>query len=150
MIDFRPYYDMVEACIQDLGVQPANCRGEKTGQYNLNKGSASVWIDFFERDGRGYYQVVSPVVAVPDEGADTLFRELLQINDTLYGVAFTLYNDWVWLKVIREVDGMDKPEAMAMLLRVGNYADHYDDYLRQRYAFSTDAKPTKPGVPGGA
>lgn len=147
MVDFAPYYQMIEDCIRQLGVQPENCRGERPGQYNLNKGSASVWIDFFESESRGYYQVVSPVMPVPDRNAETLYKDLLQINDSLYGVAFSLYNNWVWLKVIREVDGMDSAEALAMLLRVGNYADHYDDYLRQRYEFGTGQRPGQPGIP---
>ena len=149
MIDFQPYYRMVEECIRRLGVNPDNCRGDRTGQYNLSKGSASVWIDFFENDGRGYYQVVSPVMAIPDSNRDALYHDLLQINDALYGVAFSVYGDWVWLKAIREVDNMDADEAMAILLRIGNYADHYDDYLRQRYEFADPSiKPGPPGVPG--
>ena len=62
-----------------------------------------------------------------------LFEELLIINDKLFGVAFTIYQGWVYLKVIREVDGMDQNEAMAMLHRIGNYADQYDDELIAKY-----------------
>jgi hypothetical protein len=137
-IDLQPYYDVVESSITDLGVDPVDCRGENPGQWNLRKGETTVWIDlwYIERENRPYFQVMSPIFKIPTD-ADTknrLFEELLSINDTLYGVAFTTYKEWIYIKVIREADGMDKGEAQAMLLRVGNYADHNRTELAAKYA----------------
>lgn len=139
-IDLQPYYDVVESSITDLGVNPVDCRGENPGQWNLRKGETTVWIDlwYIERENRPYFQVMSPIFKIPTD-ADTknrLFEELLSINDTLYGVAFTTYKEWIYIKVIREADGMDKGEAQAMLLRVGNYADHNRTELSTKYGIS--------------
>lgn len=143
--DLSKYYGMVEECISRLGVDPAICRHETTaGKWSLVKGSAKVWIDVWhiENEGRAYFQVMSPVMQIPVDNRGALFQELLQINDKLFGVAFTIFNDWVWLKVIREVKGMDGDEAFAMLTRIGNYADQYDDLLINKYS------PTAGGAPG--
>ena len=86
-----------------------------------------------------------------DEVRLPFFQELLELNDKLFGVAFGIYNGWTWLKVIREVDGMDENEAFAMLTRIGNYADQYDDYLINKYGGgSSSAQPQAPVAPGPA
>ncbi|MCB9230442.1 MAG: YbjN domain-containing protein [Bacteroidia bacterium] len=151
--DLQSQYDIVEACIAKLGVDVASTRGQKPGQWSLVKGSAKVWIDlwYIEREKRAYYQVMSPVMKLP-EPANRLpfFQELLELNDKLFGVSFSIYNDWTWLKVIREVDGMDENEAFAMLTRVGNYADQYDDYLIGKYQGDAEAGASAPGpAPSG-
>lgn len=139
-MDLQPYYDVVEGCIADLGVNPVDCRGENPGQWNLKKGDTTVWADlwYIEKEDRPYFQVMAPIFQIPaDEAVKTrLFGELLEINDTLYGVAFTMYKDWIYIKVIREADGMDKGEALAMLLRVGNYADQHRQELSTKYNIS--------------
>ena len=147
--DLSPLYNIIESCIADLGVDPATARGNSPGQWSLIKGSAKVWIDlwYIEREGRPYYQVMSPVLAIPATNQAAFFQELLEINDKLFGVAFTIYNGWAWLKVIRECDGMDKNEAFAMLTRIGNYADQYDDVLIAKYAGGGGGAPGGPGGP---
>lgn len=138
MSDLTTYYQMIEDCITQLGVDPVTARGEEAGQWSLVKGSAKVWLDLWhiEREGRAYFQALSPVMklteVIPDKRLE-LFEELLKINHSLYGVAFTCYNDFLWIKVIREAAGMDKAEALAMISRVGTYSDEYDDYLREKY-----------------
>jgi hypothetical protein len=136
-MDLQPYYEVVESCIGGLGVDPVECRGDKPGQWTLRKGSATVWVDLWhiEQEERAYYQVMSPIFPVPQDAEmrNNIFAELLSINDRLYGVAFTTYKEWIYIKVIREADGMDDTEAQAMLLRVGNYADQYRQELADKY-----------------
>jgi hypothetical protein len=62
-----------------------------------------------------------------------LFAQLLEINDTLFGVAFTVFQENIYIKVIREADGMDKTESLSLLLRVGNYADLYRQELSEKF-----------------
>ena len=138
MEDLQKYFNIVEGCITKLGVEPSSCRGEKPGQWSLKKGSVNVWIDVFhlEKEKRAYFQVMSQVMNVPPTNKEALFEELLSINDRLFGVAFTIYKNIVWLKVIREVQGLDEDEAFAMITRIGNYADQYDDELIAKYPSS--------------
>jgi hypothetical protein len=134
-MDLQPYYQMVENNIQKLGVDPANCRGEKPGQWNLKKGSASVWIDVWEtKEGNyGYFQCMAPVVKIPTENTLAFYQEILEINHKLYGVGMTKFKDHIYIKTIRELQGIDEEEMMAMINRVGNYADDYDDLLFNKY-----------------
>jgi hypothetical protein len=148
MIDINYYYQMVENFIASIGVDPSQCRGNTPGQWSLYRGSALVYVDLWhiEKENRAYIQCMSPVMPLPEmslQGA--LFQELLEINDKLYGVGFTLYNGHIWLKHIREVDGLDANEAAAIMNRIGIYADQYDDYLKQKYGLA----PPPPTSEGG-
>lgn len=136
-MDLQPFYDVVEDGIAELGVNPADCRGDNPGQWNLKKGETTVWVDlwYIEKEDRPYYQVMSPIFAVPVDEAkkNALFAQLLEINDTLFGVAFTVFQDNIYIKVIREADGMDKTESLSLLLRVGNYADLHRQELSEKF-----------------
>jgi len=135
MENLNHFYTIIERSISNLGVDPLKCRGKNPGSWTLKKGSVQVWVDiwYIEREKRSYFQVMSPVMKIPTEKKTELFLELLQINDRLFGVAFTLYKDNVWLKHIRETENLDESEIMNTLHRVGNYADQYDDVLKQKY-----------------
>lgn len=127
---------LVESAIAKTGVDPVACRGQKAGQYSMVQGSAQIWIDVFysERENSCYFQVMSPIMPLSGViNSAALYEELLTINDTLYNVAFTLYNNFVWLKTIREVKGLDADEIIAQIKRIGTYGDQYDDMLKQKY-----------------
>jgi len=136
MSRIRKYYTMVEKVIRDFGIDPNSCKGEKAGQWNLSKGSASVWIDVWESEDDnfiGFLQIMAPVVQIPENNREAFYREILDINHTLYGVGMTAYGDWIYMKTVRELDGLDDDEAAAMFNRIGNYADDYDDMLIEKY-----------------
>ncbi len=135
MENLSQYYQIVESAIKGLGIDPATCRGQKPGQWDLKKGSASVWVDimYIEKESRAYFQVMAPICEVPSAKLEDFYKELLEINYGLYGVSFVKYEKWIYIKMIREADGLDANECSSMLNRVGNYSDHYDDYLKEKY-----------------
>ncbi|MDQ3046250.1 MAG: YbjN domain-containing protein [Bacteroidota bacterium] len=138
MENLQTYFEMVDQSIRDLGVDPALCRGEKAGQWSLKKGSASVWVDIWhiEQENRGYFQVLAPVMQIPPTNQQAFFQELLELNYTLYGVAFVKFNDWIYVKLIRECEGLEQKEVAATMNRVGWYADEYDDKLKLKYGIT--------------
>jgi Putative bacterial sensory transduction regulator len=140
MSNIQSNYDMIEACIQSLGVDPSTCRGNNAGSWSLVRGSAKVYIDCWdiESEGRAYFQVMAPVMKIPEQNKESFFMDLLSFNDKLFSCAFALYNDWAWIKMIRECDGLDQSEALAIIQRVGSYADQYDDLLLAHYQHSGD------------
>lgn len=140
MNNIQSYYDMIENIIRSFGVDPASCRGNQAGSWSLVRGSAKVYIDCWniESQGRAYFQVMSPVMKVPATNREAFFFDLLSFNDKLFSCGFAVYNDWAWIKMIREVDGMDENEAAAIIQRVGAYADQYDDLLKQHYESAAD------------
>ncbi|MFQ3575194.1 MAG: YbjN domain-containing protein [Cytophagales bacterium] len=129
------YYNMIENIIRDFGVDPEMCKGVKPGQYDLKKGSASVWIDIWkvEDEDYGYIQILSPVIELPKNNLADFYQEILETNHKLYGVAMTKFENWIYMKSIRELEGLEENEARAMFNRVGNYADEYDDLLKSKY-----------------
>lgn len=130
----QPYYQLVDQAIRTLGVDPELCRGDKPGQWNMQRGSASVWIDMFDIEGQGgYFQCMAPVSAVPQSNKEAFYTEVLELNHKLYGVGLTKYKDYVYIKAIRELEGLDVNEILATLRRVGTYADDYDDYFKNKY-----------------
>jgi hypothetical protein len=136
MLNLEPFFRIVEESIRELNVDPNGCRTEKVGQWDLKKGSASIWVDVFlskQNEDYGYLQVMAPIIKVPDTRREEFYRELLEVNYGLYGVGFNVYNDWVYLKGIRELADLSKEEATALLNRIGSYADDYDDYFKNKY-----------------
>ncbi|GIV38333.1 MAG: hypothetical protein KatS3mg033_0133 [Thermonema sp.] len=135
MEDINYYAKIIEDCIRDLGLDPVQLRGELEGQWNLKRGSASVYVDLWrsESSKQIYFQLLAPVVGVPPTNREQFFHELLQINHSLYGVAFSVKDNYAYIKMIREAEGLDKSEALAMIERIGYYADLYDDKLREKY-----------------
>jgi len=133
-MDLKPYFEMVESCITDLGIDAVKCRGEQPGQWDLYKGSARVMIDVFTQDsGWSYFQCIAPIVAIPADKKIEFFEEILEKNHQLYGVAMTKFKEWIYIKVIREIEGIDKNEMMAMVKRIGVYADELDDLYNTKY-----------------
>ena len=134
------YYTMVEQVLTDYKIDPAVARGQQPGQWNLKLGSASVWVDVFQtKDAQGnlmqsgHFQVIAPVCEVPVNNQHFFTKELLEINHSLYGVAFTVFKEWAYIKSIRELQGLDKTEVMSTFDRVGIDADEWDDKLRTKY-----------------
>ncbi|MEZ5026578.1 MAG: YbjN domain-containing protein [Chitinophagales bacterium] len=148
MTELETGINIVENAIKKMNIDPVACRGDKTGQYNMVQGSISIWIDVWhnEREQCAYFQVMSPILDILKvENKSALYEELLTINDGLYNVSFTIYNNFVWLKTTREVQGLDESEVMAQIRRVGNYGDRYDDVLKQKY---NPTSPTSTNVAG--
>ena len=150
MQPIQHYYDLVEEVIRDLKVDPALCRGKQPGQWDMRLGSASVWIDVFQSKDQqgnvlnyGYLQLMAPVCDVPVNNQHLFTKELLEINHSLYGVAFTIFKEKAYIKSIRELDGLDKSEIRATFDRIGIYSDDYDDKLKAKYF------PTTPFTGGG-
>jgi len=144
MQDLTLYYELVEDVISSFGINPVACRGDKAGMWKMFKGSAEVWIDVWYVDvqERAYFQVMSPVIPVPAENQLNFYRELLEINDILFGVAFNIHKGYAYIKAIREVDGLDFTEISSTINRVGNYCDDYDDHLKTKYG-----EPLIPSAP---
>lgn len=136
MTNVQDYYKIVEDAISELGVDPNSCRDDNDkGAWALMRGNQEVWIDcwYIEDEDQVYFQVLAPIFETADSLPLDFYRELLEINYTLFGVSFGVYNNMLALKVIREASGMDKNEALAMISRVGNYASEYGPQLSIKY-----------------
>ena len=134
------YYKMVEEVLSEYKIDPATARGQQPGLWVLKFGSASIWVDVFQsKDAQGnlmqygYLQVLALVCDVPVNNQNLFTKELLEINHTLYGVAFTIFKDVTYIKSIRELEGLDKSEIKSTFDRVSIYANDWDDKLKAKY-----------------
>jgi hypothetical protein len=136
MANIQDYYKIVEDSISELGVDPNSCRDDnELGAWALMRGDQEVWIDcwYVEDEDQVYFQVLAPIFETPDDLPVEFYRELLELNYTLFGVSFGIFKNMLALKVIREANGMDKDEAVAIIGTIGNYASEYGPNLSVKY-----------------
>jgi len=136
----QPYITLVEQVISNLGIAPDECQVKDKsgtvlpGQWDLRKGSANVYVDVYAtKDGQAYICVASPIMEIKSNKLKELYEKLLTFNHQMYAVSFSINNGWVWLRGLRECEGLDASELKAMFDRVGWYADQYDDELKAEF-----------------
>jgi hypothetical protein len=139
------YFNMFEQVLVEYKVDPITARGKTPGQWDLKLGSASVWVDIFQsKDAEGnpaqygYLKMVALVCDVPVNNQHLFTKELLEINHSLSGVAFTIFKDKAYIKSIRELQGLDTSEIKSTLDRVGIYANDWDDKLKTKYGIFSE------------
>ncbi len=135
MKDLQKYNTIVESCIKKIGVDPSTCYNKQNNEWSLKKGSANVIIGIYWMDinNAAYIRIYSPFMQLPKSNKEAFYKELLDMNLSLYGVYCATGGDWAYVADIREVDGIDENEVMSMLQRIGTYADDLDDKLTAKY-----------------
>jgi len=120
------YYQIVEKAILKLGLNPEKTRSQ-VGKWTLRNADIPVWIDVFyhENHKRNYFLVVAPSMKIPEDRNTDLAWKLLSLNNDMQSVSFITKNDSVYIKSIRETEGLDISEAFALITRVGNYTMAY-------------------------
>jgi hypothetical protein len=132
---------LVEEVITELGLKPEENRLQVPGgglAWGLMKGSAEVFIFLVEGDPGAYHslQVVAPVMKMPDSPVSqmALFRRLLELNaQVISGAGFGIKEDTVMLISDRSTEDLNTSEVREMVLRVGHFADLYDDELVNQF-----------------
>jgi hypothetical protein len=135
MKDIKYYYNLVEKVIGELGVDVASTRGDQEGTWNLQKGNVPVWVDVFddENNKSTYVQVMAPITEIPTVGKDTFYEEVLDLAHDLFGVGFTKFENHIYLKSIREVEGLDESEFRATMNRIGTYSEEYEAHFKKYF-----------------
>lgn len=135
MENFEHYHRLIEDSIARIGLDPANAKGQHTGQWLITKGTAKIALDLFvfQQEGPLFFSVMSPIMKLPKSNLEKLLLELLQLNHSMAGLAFTIHGDLIFVRALREAAGMDAQEAMNLILRVGNSADFYDEELQKKF-----------------
>lgn len=140
MANIEEYYKVIEKAIESLGVEPDKCRDENDpGAWAVMRGKQEIWVDCWhiEEEDRAYFQVLAPILEVPADISPIFYREVLEINYNLFGVAFGIFKNMLALKVIREAEGLDDSEALNTITRVGTYAADYGTALMDKYFDNT-------------
>jgi len=147
-MDLNQTSTLVEASIRGLNVDPAACRGQKPGQWSLIYKGATVWIDVFNfannNPERWYFQVMSPLVAVPDKNLESFYQNCLEINHSMYGSGICKKDAWMYVLSLREAAGLDQNEINATLDRVAFYSADYQGKLKFKFEGSWLPKDARP------
>lgn len=134
--DQKRVVELVETHLEAEGLQLDKVRLKtKDGHpaWAFTQGSAAVRVHLLpapEDRPYNYFQVVSPVVVVPQEKREQLFKRLLELNaDELWMCAFALRGDHVLITADRTTVDLDRSEVVEMIERVAQYSDKFDDEL---------------------
>lgn len=139
---------LIENSLAALKVDVAASRGAKEGQWSIKIKDSTVWIDAFNfpsNPDRYYFQVMSPLCAVTDKNKEAFFQDLLEINYALYGCSICKKDNWMYVLVLREADGLDQSEVDASIDRVGVYSSDY--YGKLSFKYKDSWLPKAPGSP---
>lgn len=140
---FDEIASLVETSISGLKVDPAACRGQKKGQWSLKIKDATVWLDVFNFEttpDRWYFQVMSPLMAMPDRNREQFFLDLLEINYNLYNTSICKKDNWFYVLHLREAAGIDQGEVDRAIDRVAAYSSEYWSKLDFKFKGSWDPK----------
>ena len=129
--NLEKYAATVEQILQAIGVNPQAARLPTDQGYgwNFRRGSAVIEVYVSAQEGRGYLQVLSPILHLPQTGLIQLYRRLLELNLQLTNAALGVYLDVVYVFNERPLEGMDSVEANAIITMVASYADELDNQL---------------------
>ena len=107
---------------------------DSTGYTQLRRGSASVGINVLE--DHGVLLMLAPVMKVPTQHREALFRRLLELSFiTTSDAAFSIDKDKdeIFVRALRRLSGLDYEEFEDLLATVGKVADDWDDALAREF-----------------
>lgn len=119
---------LIENSIAGLKLDVEKSREKDPGKWTLYLRDTYVWIDVFnfqDNPDRYYFQVMSPLLRVPDKNKESFFTDVLDTNHKLYGSWISKKDNWLYVMNLREAAGLDQSEVDATIDRVAYYADDY-------------------------
>ncbi len=129
------YARIVEASLHELGIDPgaSNMTVDRGYGWRFKRGSAIIEVYTADQEGRGYLQVLSPIMHLPATGLLPLYRRLLEYNMQLTNAALGVYQDVVYVFSERPLQDLDSSEASTIITMVAGYADDLDNALVNEY-----------------
>lgn len=121
---------IVERILHSAGINVAQSRMSDVDYgWRFRQGSATIEIYVTEKEGRYYFQVLAPIMHVPQSGLLPLYRRLLEMNLVATNLTFGVHTDVVYIFHERPIDGMDDQEAHDIISEISQNADRYDNEL---------------------
>ncbi len=123
--------EAIEHILQTAGVNLTESRQKNIEGigWKFKQGSATIEIYLAEKAGKHYFQVLSPIMYVPQSGLLPFYRRLLEMNMLIASLKFGIYGDIVMVFHERPTDGLDYVEAMEIITEIAQTADEYDNAL---------------------
>jgi hypothetical protein len=129
----RDHAIIIEKTLAELGLNPEQVRTQAVPDqeysWQFKRGSAIIQLHIFSEEGRSYFQVLSPILHLPQVNLLAMYRRMLELNLKLTHAAFGLHMDEVYVFSERILDGLDMGEAAEIIALVAGYADDLDNQL---------------------
>lgn len=125
----------VEQILSSVGIDPAQAR-MNTGQgygWSFQRGSALIEVYVVQQDDRQYFQVLAPILHLPQTGLLPLYRRLLELNLQLTNASVGVYQDVIYIFNERPLTGLDAQEANYIITQISEYADELDNQLLNEF-----------------
>ncbi len=122
---------MVQQVLLSIGIDPDQSRLSVDSGYgwNFRYGSAIIEVYIHRNEEGAYFQVLAPIMHLPQAGLLPLYRRMLELNLQLTSAALGTYNDAVYIFSERPLDGLDAVEVSSTISRAASYADDLDNKL---------------------
>jgi hypothetical protein len=121
---------IVEKILTGAGIPPERARLPVEGLgWTFTQGSAHIEIYINSKDGKDFFQVLSPIMNLPQTGLLAFYRRLLELNMLTAELCFGVFGDTVYIFSERPLDGLDINEAQSIIAGVAQNADEWDDRL---------------------
>lgn len=135
---------LVEASIYELKVDPALCRGDKEGRWNLRIKDSTIWIDVFNfptNPDKYYFQVMSPLFKATALNQLGIQNDLLEYAHAMYGCGVCKKAEWYFVIALREADGLGQKEVDFAIDKVGYYSSDMYGKFKFKYPDAFDTIP---------
>lgn len=130
---------MIQKLLASKGVQEKDSKDDHADIWYLKKGSAQFHIKLTHFEQLGKTQdgiaIVAPIMPLPADAAKekALYQELLRLNAYAVGMWFGVLEGMVFLIAGRELNGLDYEELDLMGNNIAEYADYFDDLLKEQF-----------------
>ncbi len=131
MANLTDYQHIITTAIEKLGLNADKCKQSEI-TWKIKRGSIAIILELYKSDNRTYFKVEALIATLPNEQSTDFYKELLLHNYKFNGFGFSLSNNKIYLKTVRDVVGMDINEAFVLITKVGNYADKFDDEINEK------------------
>ena len=138
MSNLLGFYNIVEKGIDSLGIPPSTARGSVDGEWNFNRGSATIAVGIISSDRfpNGYFYVSSILMDsndVPAEKKEAFYMKMCEMNASLVNMKLCLNENQVQLISNRDAIGLDIEEVATTINSLSYYADLLDDLLKESF-----------------
>ncbi len=126
---------VVDSILSKIDVNPAHARlvTEQGFGWNFRRGSAIIEIYVSEQGDRGFLQVLSPILHLPNTNLLPLYRRLLELNLQLTNASLGVFFDVVYVFNERPLMGLDANETNDIITMISGYADDLDNKLANEF-----------------
>jgi len=118
---------LVEEVLREVGLDPERDRIDPVedgfASWLFYSNFSAVYIDLYTHNEWNYISVMAPLFAVPERETHRLYEKLCELNHALFGCAYSLFDNSVFVGYRREIENLHKAELQNTLKRITFYAD---------------------------